>query len=206
MSTAPRPTLLSRGMLGGLAKLSLLARRAPDAAKRGRRHSRRVGNGTETIDTRAYSPGDDVRRIDWGAFARFERLRVRVVADERPLRVGLIVDHSGSMAFGEPSKLAQACRLAAGMAAIAVAREDRVTLVDHADGRSRVRVRACGGARGLRAVLRALEGLQADGTTDLAAAAKGMRAVLGGGGLCVIVSDFLDPSGALAAAERLRRQ
>ncbi|MFK7991108.1 MAG: hypothetical protein AB8I08_34130, partial [Sandaracinaceae bacterium] len=37
-------------------------------------------------------------------------------------------------------------------------------------------------------------------------AAKGMRAVLGGGGLCVIVSDFLDPSGALAAAGRLRRQ
>lgn len=162
-----------------------------------------MGSGTDAIDKRGYVPGDDVRRIDWSAYARFERLLVRVVADEEPTRLGLLVDTSGSMAFGAPSKLTQASRLAAGLAAVAVGSEDRVALVATSP-RPRVVSRSAGGRAGLQALLRALVQLAPEGPTDLVAAARAMRGALGGRGVCVVLSDLWDPSGTLAGARALR--
>ena len=194
-------TLLGPEMAARLARLSLLARRLPEARRRGRRRTRRVGSGTDAIDKRGYVPGDDVRRIDWSAYARFERLLVRVVADDAPLRLGLLIDASGSMAFGAPTKLTQAARVAAGLAAVAVGGEDRCALL--APGRGPA-IRAPGGPMGLRRILVALEALAPEGPTALGDAARAMRAALGGRGLCVVLSDLWDPAGALHAAQLLR--
>ncbi|MCB9598135.1 MAG: DUF58 domain-containing protein [Sandaracinaceae bacterium] len=198
---APDAPLLGPDMAARLARLSLLARRLPEARRRGRRRTRRVGMGTDAIDKRGYVPGDDVRRIDWSAYARFERLLVRVVADDAPIKLGLLVDASGSMAYGAPSKLTQACRVAAGLAAVAVGAEDRVALARAGHG---ALMRARGGQAGLTRLLGALDGLEAEGPTRLRETARAMRPILGGRGLCVVLSDLWDPDGALAAAEVLR--
>ncbi|MBX3272648.1 MAG: DUF58 domain-containing protein [Sandaracinaceae bacterium] len=200
----PDDPLLGAGVAERLARLSLLAQRLPEARRRGQRRTRRIGHGTDAIDERAYEPGDDPRRIDWSAFARFERLLVRVVADEAPLRLGLLLDTSASMGFGTmdtPTKLTQACRVAAGLAAVAAGAEDRVALTCAGPGPS---LRVAGGARGLGRLLGALAPLTASGPTRLAAAARGMRGLLGGRGLVVVLSDLWDPDGALAAADALR--
>jgi len=192
--------LLGPEMTARLSRLSLLARRLPTSRRRGRRRTRRLGAGTDAIDKRAYVAGDDVRRIDWSAFARFERLLVRIVADDAPLRLGLLIDTSGSMAFGSPSKLRQAARVAAGLAAVAVGAEDTVALASLSAGGLRVGA----GSRGLRRVLGTLSQLRATGGTDLAKAARSMRSVIGGRGLCVVLSDLWDPAGPLEAARTLR--
>lgn len=186
-----------------LARLALVARRRPELRRRGRRRSRRRGHGTEAIDTRGYSPGDDPRLIAWPAYARFERLLVRVVADEVPLRLALVVDTSASMGFGAPTKLRQATRIAAGLATLALGSEDRVAAVAAAAAPTAA-LRATGGRRGLARLLRTLTDLAPQGTTDLAAAATAATAAAGGRALCVILSDLLDPAGALEGARALR--
>ncbi len=93
-------SLLSPEIAARLGRLSLLSRRLSDARRRGRRQNRRAGGGTEMIDTRAYVVGDDPRRIAWAAYARLEKLLVRLVADEAPLRLALVIDTSASMGFG----------------------------------------------------------------------------------------------------------
>jgi uncharacterized protein (DUF58 family) len=192
--------LLSPDTTARLARLTLLARRLSDAKKRGRRRTRRVGSGTETIDRRDYAGGDDVRRIDWSAYARFERLLVRVVADETPLRLALLIDTSSSMAYG--GKLRQAARVAAGLAAVAIGGEDRVAIVKSAPAMTIARGAA--GRLGSVKILGALDTLTAEGKTDLALAARQVRGALGGRGACVLISDLWDPRGSLHAARELR--
>jgi uncharacterized protein (DUF58 family) len=199
----PDASLVSPEMAARLGRLSLLARRAAEARRRGRRRTRRIGGGVEMIDTRAYVAGDDPRRIAWAAYARLEKLLVRLVADEAPLRLALVVDTSASMRFGAPSKLRQATRIAAGLAAVALSGEDRFAAVATSAG-AVTATRASGGPAGMARLLAFLDALSAAGKTDLAGAAAAVAGAAGGRALCVIVSDLLDPAGALAGARAVR--
>ena len=58
------------------------------------------GPGSEPAEARAYSPGDDVRRIDWAVTARTGQAHVRSTVAERELETTLLVDLSASMSFG----------------------------------------------------------------------------------------------------------
>lgn len=191
---APDASLLDPEMTARLAQLALVARRIPEARRKGRRRTRRIGSGTDAIDTRPYALGDDPRRIAWPAYARLERLLTRVVADEAPLRLILVVDQSASMGFGSPTKLRQACRIAAGLAAVALSGEDRVAAlaVDEAPGAA---LTATSGRKGLARLLRVLDGLEPKGKTQLARAAGAAGAVARGRGLCIVLSDCFDPDG-----------
>ena len=84
----------------------------------GRHESVRRGRAGEFIDRRAYSPGDDRRRIDWKVYARSDRWTVREEREESNLRVVLLMDVSASMTFsadGRISKQRFAVGLLAGM-------------------------------------------------------------------------------------------
>src|SRR5579863_4735200 len=83
----PGTSLLSPEMAARLGRLTLLSRRLAEARRRGRRRTRRAGAGVELLDTRPYVAGDDPRRVAWAAYARLEKLLVRLVADEAPLRL-----------------------------------------------------------------------------------------------------------------------
>lgn len=63
----------------------------------GLRVGRRNGNALEFSEYREYQPGDDLRRLDWGVYARNEQLMVKLYSEEIDPRCDLIVDHSGSM-------------------------------------------------------------------------------------------------------------
>lgn len=200
---SPESSLLSPEMAARLGRLSLLARRVAEARRRGRRRTRRAGGGAEMIDTRPYVVGDDPRRIAWAAYARMERLLVRLTADEAPLRLALIVDASASMRFGAPTKLRQAARIAAGLGAVALSGEDRFAVVGTSQAGVTVE-RAGGGRMGMARLLAFLDGLVASGETDVAGAAGAIAGATGGRALAVILSDLLDPAGALAGARALR--
>lgn len=200
---APDASLLSPEMAARLGRLSLLARRVAEARRRGRRRTRRVGSGAEMIDTRPYVLGDDPRRVAWAAYARLEKLLVRLTADEAPLRLALIVDASASMRFGAPSKLRQAARVAAGLAAVALTGEDRFAAVGTSEAGVAIE-RASGGRMGMARLLAFLDALEGGGKTDVARAAPAVAGAAGGRALCVILGDLLDPEGPLAGARALR--
>src|SRR5580704_16290426 len=149
---SPDASLLSPEIAARLGRLTLLSRRLADARRRGRRRTRRAGSGVELIDTRPYVHGDDPRLVAWAAYARLERLLVRLVADEAPLRLALVVDASASMRFGSPTKLRQAVRVAAGLAAVALTGEDRFAAFGASSGKVGA-VRASGGRAGMARLL-----------------------------------------------------
>ncbi len=198
-------SLLSPHIVGRLGRLSILARKLVSARRSGRRRTRRVGGGTETIDLRPYDVGDDTRRIAWHAYARLEKLLVRLVADEAPLRLTLVVDQSGSMAYGSPSKVRQAARIAAGFAAVALGGEDRVALAVGSGGAARTH-KPVTGKGGLARLLAALDSIAAVGTTDLPTTVRTVLDAAPGRGVCFIISDLFEPQGALAGAREARQR
>lgn len=98
---------------GALAERFALALDAsPPPGLAGEKLARAGGSSTEFHDRRPYQVGDDVRRIDWRAFARSDQLVVRVQREERLARVEVLLDVSRSMDI-EPGKAALAVELAA---------------------------------------------------------------------------------------------
>ncbi|PAY16764.1 hypothetical protein CKO51_24805 [Rhodopirellula sp. SM50] len=86
--------------LAGFEQMRFSPRRAVDGSFSGRHISRRRGGSGEFVDYREYSPGDDVRRIDWKAMGRMGRAYLKIFQDDTDLNCTLVLDGSGSMAQG----------------------------------------------------------------------------------------------------------
>src|SRR5688500_976139 len=101
--------------LARLRNLRLPSSRRPSGGEAGGRHrSLRRAPSQEFSEHRPYVPGDELRRLDWRAYARKDRFFVRESQEERNLRTYVLADSSASMAFsagGRPSKWETACRL-----------------------------------------------------------------------------------------------
>ena len=98
-----------------LEGMRLAPKRSFHGRIRGERLTRRKGISIEFADYRDYSEGDDLRHLDWNVLARLETPVMKTYQDEEDLAVYLVVDATGSMSFGEPSKLVFAKKLAAAL-------------------------------------------------------------------------------------------
>jgi uncharacterized protein (DUF58 family) len=116
-----------------LERLSLLSRRPVVGPSAGPRRSTVRGSSVEFADFRDYRPGDDIRRVDWNAYARLDRLFLRLYMAEQMTTVTLFLDHSPSMRFGEPSKALTAARLAAIFSYVALSNDDHLAVVGWGD-------------------------------------------------------------------------
>ncbi len=195
--------LLDPAFVRRLAKLAVVARRRFAGASAGARRSTRRGSSAELADHRAYTAGDDVRRIDWNAYARLEELVLRLFVAEEDLSVYLLVDASASLALGEPPKIDAAKRLAAGIGYVALHGSDRVSVWPFADAGAKVAMPPARGRKQVGRLLRALDAITPLGETDLARAVEALLARRPRPGLVAVVSDFLDPAGYERALDRL---
>src|SRR3989442_13258278 len=107
---------LDAGTLQRLDSLVLVTRKAMATGRPGRRRSPLAGSSMEFADYRRYAPGDDFRRIDWRAYARLERLFLRVFEAEENLTITILGDWSDSMSYGLPTKTSLGMELAAALA------------------------------------------------------------------------------------------
>ena len=146
----------------------------------------------EFAEVREYQPGDDVRTIDWNVTARMGAPYVKKFVEERDLTLLLLVDVSGSQAFGSQFLLKRdyAAELAAVLAFSAVANHDRVGAVLFTDRIEGYVPPGRGRDHALRIVrdLLALEPLGRG--TDLAGALRFARGVLRRRGIVAVISDF----------------
>jgi uncharacterized protein (DUF58 family) len=186
-----------------LEQLRKVARRVGRGG-RGEHQSRHRGAGLELADHRAYAAGDDPRRLDWNAFARLERPLVRLFHADESLRTYILVDISGSMQLGTPSKLEQALRVAAALAYLGVAALDPVTILTFGT-QLRDTLEASGGKRQIPALFEQLGHLEAAGETDLDAAVTTFLSRQRPRGLVVVLSDFLGEAAVAAVARPLLR-
>src|SRR5438094_4654744 len=196
--------MLTAAELSLLNRLDLAYRRPVSGLYAGERRSPRAARSPEFADFRAYVPGDDFRQIDWRAFARLDRLMLRLYVAEEEACLNVVLDASASMAMGSPPKWPAALRLAAALGFLGLAAMDRVVvgvLGRRADSTEPLR-----GRDGVARLWRFLSGLEPGGTSG-----PGDIAGLGWlrPGMTVIVSDFLVEgswSAPLAALRRRRQE
>ena len=114
--------------LGRLSRLPLFARRPMQGNVSGKHSSLHRGSSVEFAEYRKYVPGDDLRRLDWRMHGRSDRYFVKECEADTNLRCCLVVDTSGSMAFGSNgmSKIDYAKRLAGTLGYLAVMQGDAV--------------------------------------------------------------------------------
>ena len=94
----------------------------------------RRGSSIEFDDYASYTPGDDIRAIDWPLYARLDRLFVKTYKEEITLSVELVLDATASMALPTPRKFERAAHLALSLGAIALAGGHRVRMTWIAPG------------------------------------------------------------------------
>jgi uncharacterized protein (DUF58 family) len=129
--SAPLRTLTPQ-TLKALGRLELMAQQAMAGYVQGRHRSTRQGYALDFAQHRAYVPGDDVKRIDWRAYAKADRYYIKQYEVQTSLRVLLAVDASGSMLYQGPqddlSKWRYAQLLATACAYVALEQQDNVGL------------------------------------------------------------------------------
>jgi uncharacterized protein (DUF58 family) len=205
-STASFP--LDASTLQRLDTLALITRKSMATGRPGRRRSPLAGSSMEFADYRRYAPGEDFRRIDWRAYARLERLFLRVFEAEENLTVTLLIDCSDSMQHGKPSKAALASSIAAALAYIALKCEDGVIVGALTDRLAACR-RAGSGKHAIWTIGEFLTRLPNSGTTDLNRALYDLGRVVTSPGLTIVISDFLAPGGykvGLRTVRQLRQE
>ena len=165
----------------------------------GERASRRRGSSAEFQDHRPYAPGDDLRRVDWAAFARTGEPFLKLFRAEEDSVLRIILDASGSLGFGSPQKFEVARRVAAAIGYLALANGQRAQILtarqtEPTSPRGLERIGAPRRGRdALAALLRDLSEPQAGGPANLARAIEQALQQATRPGLMVVVSDFLDP-------------
>jgi uncharacterized protein (DUF58 family) len=191
--SAPVERLVNERLLGQVERLSLklgsLGRDAATGEHRGRGHA----SSLELSDHRAYAPGDDFRRVDWNAFARLDTLNVKLSDPQQNISLHVLVDRSGSMEFGSPSKARLALQIAACLGYLALGQLDGARFYA-LDGPDLDRSPRYWGKGQAAEVVRRLQSMRPARATDLDAALAAFLATHPEPGLVVLLTDLLSPT------------
>ena len=167
----------------------------------GGRKSKAKGVSVEFSDYREYAPGDDFRRIDWNAYGRFDKFFIKVFMEEREGVFNFFIDKSKSMDYGESSKKDTALKAAAALSYIALNNLDRVN-ISTMDSGEIDSMKSAAGNKAFRRILKELEDIEFNGSTDLTKSIK--RRPLSPRGVSIVISDFLNNEGTSNLEEALK--
>jgi uncharacterized protein (DUF58 family) len=200
-SAATGEYLLAPGFLRKLEQAAVTSRHIVAGRTKGERRSARRGSSVEFADFRAYTPGDDLRYLDWNAYARLERLFLKLFLEEEDLHVYVLLDASESMGFGAPAKLRWGLEMAGALSYMTLCSGDRAQVYAQHDGQGD-RSRLLRGRGAAPELLGWLSALQPGGGTDLPGLVEWFLRTAGPPGVVFVISDLLTP-GWPAAINRL---
>ncbi|HAK93693.1 MAG TPA: DUF58 domain-containing protein [Planctomycetes bacterium] len=186
--------LLDGAFMARLDALDIRSRRILRGGAHGERRSKRRGQSVEFADHRQYAPGDDIRFLDWNIYGRLDRFFLKVFLEEQDLSLHILLDASASVGFGDPPKRLLLRRLAAALAYIGLARNNRVTVATFADG-LRARLSGMRGRAYLPALADLLLTAPDEGFSDFGKACRQLAQDRLGSGITVVLSDFLFKEG-----------
>lgn len=178
---------------GFLQQVEILAMHIKDnvAGLFGGNHKTKThGSSCEFDDFRDYVAGDDVTKIDWNAYARFDKLFLKLYLDERQVHTRIYIDASRSMDFGKCQKAEMALKIAATIAYISIGEMDKVSIYAVRDDKVEEVVTNVVGKDAYLSVINKLNEIEFYGECRISEALLPER-VGYGDGLSVIISDFL---------------
>ena len=193
-----------------LGRLEFSPHGAVDGFIAGRHRSARKGASVEFAEHREYTPGDDLRKLDWKLIARRQRFYVREYVDETNLRATILLDTSGSMGYrgrlsaGGLSKLEYAQQLAASLAYVLIRQQDAVGFVAF-DTRPNVIMSPKAQPAQLRRILMEVDRVRPGGETDAAAVLHEVAERVPRRSVVFVLSDlFGDPDAIVNALHHFR--
>jgi uncharacterized protein (DUF58 family) len=191
-------------IMSSMRRLEIRTRRMVNDSLAGAYHSVFKGRGMDFDEVREYSPGDEVRTIDWNVTARAGRTFVKKFTEERELTILLLVDISASGNFGSAamSKRDLAAELASLLAFSAIRNSDKVGLLLYTDRVERYLPPKKGRRHVLRVVRDILYHTPAGRGTDTVKALDVVNHVLHRRAIVFLISDF-ERSGGLTAGDPL---
>ena len=180
-------------VLNKITRLELKARQIVEGFIAGMHRSPYKGFSVEFAEHREYSPGDDLRHLDWKVFGRSDRLMLKEYELETNLRTHILLDTSNSMEYrsSDLSKLELACFIAASMAYLILKQADSVSVTTF-DKELRQRLPSSNAMGHMRAVLGTLVGAKAEETTDLETVFHATAERIGRRSLVIVISDLFD--------------
>ena len=201
MRRAFKSTYYDPQKLARIRNLELLARTVVEGYISGLHRSPFKGFSAEFAEYRQYLPGDDLKHFAWKVYARTDKRYVRQYEEETNLTCTLLLDASGSMAYGSDGlrKFDYACSLAAALAYLMVRQRDRVGLVVFGEQVRRI-VPSSNSAGHMRAVLEVLESAEPDGPTGIAPSLHAIAETARRRGLVIVLSDLIDEPDAVMSA------
>lgn len=196
---------LDPDVLARIGDLELVARTVVEGFITGLHHSPQFGLSVDFAEHRAYQPGDDIRRIDWRAYARTDRYTVKQFEADTNTDFTVLLDTSASMSFGSHgiTKFEYARILAACLAYFASRQRDRVGLATFAD---RTGARIPPGARRVELILHELDRARPEGRGQLLPPLRALSEHLRRRSIVAVISDFYEEPERVAEAVRQLRQ
>lgn len=182
--------VINEAFLQDVERLQMLIKNNVAGAFGGNRNSKSYGSSCEFVDYRDYMPGDDITKIDWNAYARFDKLYQKLYLDERQMHTRIYIDASRSMEYGTGKKAMQALSVAATFAYLSVSAMDRVSVYALSENKA---TEIISGITGKEAFLNEIGNLNdIEFTGDCCISKAILPEKLGyGDGMSIIISDFL---------------
>lgn len=205
-----RSSFLDPQALAALSNSKLRAQSVVDGLLTGMHRNPLRGSSVEFSEYKEYVPGDELKYIDWRAYARVDRYYVKQFEDETQLRAYFLLDQSGSMdfAFGEHTltKYQYGATLCASLSWLLLRQGDAPGLMLF-DDQLRTFLRPRARSSQLDDLCTLLDDAAVTGGTDMQEALSRAAERISGRGLIVLISDFIDVGDdALTLARILRRR
>lgn len=175
----------------------------------GGRSSRHRRPASDFREHRQYTPGDDVRYVDWKASARQEHVFIKQGDTHKAAVIAVLLDCSASMTWGRPAKSGAALKLANALGYMALAHGDRLVVLPFGAGERGLPPLGPLWGQGQAPLLhRYLQAARFEGRGDAGAALASLRKRLrgraqAGGGLVLVISDLLGAESLAAGLESL---
>ena len=186
--------------LARVGNMELVAKQVVEGFLTGRHRSPYHGFSVEYMDHRNYTPGDELRTLDWKILARTDKYFVKLFEDETNLRAHILLDCSESMAFssGGISKLEYGSYLAAALTYLLLRQNDAVGLVQF-DTAVRHFIPPAAHPSQFRRVLQYLNENESGGDTDVGTILHEVAERIKRRGLVILISDLIDNEEKIAA-------
>jgi len=204
---------MNPAQLARLGSLPIQARVIVEGALSGLHRAAVHGSSVEFAEHKEYSPGDELRHVDWKAYAKLDRYYVKQFEQESQLTVYLVLDASASMAFsgGGIAKLDYGGLLLAALAYLVIQQQDKVGLIACGDRSFETMVPPRGRVNHFHDLMSVLESILARGAagdeSPAAALARIAELTRRRRALVILASDLFDPDDeTLRALAQLRAQ
>ena len=190
-----------------IARLEVRARHIVEGFLSGSHRSPYFGQSVEFLQHRQYSPGDDLRHVDWKVWARQDRLYIKQYEEDTNLRCHLLVDVSESMNYGRGlyNKYDYGCTIAACLAWLIAKQQDAIGLATF-DSSVFQRVPVSSRRNHILSLTQALQETRLENKTAIEEVFRKVAETFPRRGLMVVISDLLTDTEATLKGLRLLRQ